>query len=256
MGKPKADPQTPDDLTPTPLSSSLQATVKLMTDAFNAITPEDRATEAAEEAARILETNETIARTRWNGLVTRRGAAYANCWFANYEIANDRQRNVVAQLREYGNNVEDRVKNGQNIFIYGPSETGKDHLLMALARQAIRAGICVRWENGMRFYSRLRQAMAEGKADWEVIDDLLKPKVLWLSDPLPPSIKAVRDFQGESIFLLIDERRNHLRPTWITLNAKDMEQAEDRIGDQTVNRLTLNGLTLHSNWERYKDQRE
>lgn len=248
---PKPTAKTTLPIEPTHAAKALKVQLAAMTAHLKSLPPEE-ATDADEENRRQIV--DSAQRARMTTLLKTRGSRYARCWFSTYQTYCKPQEAVKTQLEAYARDVINRVRLGQNLFLYGPSETGKDHLLMALSRQAILAGINVRWENGLRFYSRLRRAMAENTPDEDVIDNLASPEVLWLSDPLPPRNKPLESYRAECLFLLLDERRNRDKPTWVSMNVQDLGNAAERIGGSTLNRLTLDGLTLNCNWPRYANR--
>lgn len=220
------------------------------------LTPEESAKREAAREEKEQQRAEKECIGRWRGLVRVHGKKYENCYFANYHQYDDSQKAVVKELESYAANVEERVAAGRNLILWGPSETGKDHLLMALARQTIKAGYHVHWECGLEIYAQMRQDIADNKSDSMVIRALKDIQILWISDPTSVDESELKTFRGDSLYRLIDYRRNHMLPTWISMNAETMVDAEDMIGPQTMNRLTLDGLELHCNWERFKDQRK
>lgn len=218
-------------------------------------TPEEWAKREAAQVEKEQQRAESERLGRWLGLVRTHGKKYEHCHFANYHQYDDSQRAVVKELESYAENVAERIAAGQNLILWGPSETGKDHLLMALARHTIKAGYHVHWECGLEIYAQMREAIADSLSDSMVIRALKDIQVLWISDPTSVDESELKTFRGDSLYRLIDYRRNHMLPTWISMNAETMEDAEDMIGPQTMNRLTLDGLTLHCNWPRFKEQR-
>lgn len=190
---------------------------------------------------------------RFQQYLEARGRRYRDCRFSNYKVEHEGQQNAVDRLKRYAAS-KDSVTDGQNVVLFGPSGTGKDHLLSATAMALfIRFGIVPIWWNGISLGKELRKrSLGESFAD-ENWNERNCP-VLWISDPVPPSGSLTEFVQGE-LFDIIDERYSHYLPTWVTLNVGSGEEAERRIGVQTVDRLRDGALVLHCNWPSYRSSK-
>lgn len=204
--------------------------------------------------------NGRIDRTaQWAAVLQEIGKRYADCRVNNFRISDDRetcvrQSAVVSALTEYGDHADTRIGIGQNIVLFGPAGTGKDHLLVGMAWQACKFGHSVKWVRGCDFFGDTRDAMERELRERDFIREYTRPDVLVLSDPVPPS-GGLSQFQAVTLFRIVDRRYRDLKPTWVTLNAVDREDAEKRIGVQTVDRLREGALSLHCNWESYRGRK-
>ncbi|MCH8047905.1 MAG: hypothetical protein IID44_29780 [Planctomycetes bacterium] len=70
----------------------------------------------------------------WKDLINERGKRYDECRLSTYEITNPKQQEVVDKLRSYCESMVGQVREGRGIVLFGPAGTGKDHLMMTLAR--------------------------------------------------------------------------------------------------------------------------
>lgn len=184
----------------------------------------------------------------WRQFVARRGQRYGTCKFENYEAKTPEQRAAVDALRLYAANVVERIKIGQNVILFGPPGTGKDHLCMALSRQAFLCGATVAWANGQDLFSAIRDGMKEGTPERKTVGQFTAGSVLYLSDPLPPTGEG-RQFQQETLFRIIDRCYSDLKPVWATLNVQNRQEAVERLGPQATDRLMHGALIIPCNWE-------
>ena len=169
----------------------------------------------------------------------------------NYVGKLPEQAKIVQQLRDYAANSNELIPKGKNVILLGPKGTGKDHLLMALAKEVLRcSGFCTKWENGCDMQQRFRESAASNRPTIPVIFDA-PLDILWISDPLPPS-GVLSEFQQTAMFSVIDARYSNLRPTWVTINVENGEEAERRMGAQTVDRLRHDALVLVCNWPSFR----
>lgn len=173
------------------------------------------------------------------------GPRYRDATIRGFEIAHpEKQRPVVDAIQAYGVNLPDEVTAGNGIVLYGPSGTGKDHLLIALARRAIGTyRMRVVWRNGSDLFMEFRDAMDSQRAETEMMRTYTEPTILFLSDPMPTT-----DFQRGILLGIIDARYRACKPTWVTLNVADGKEADERLGSPIVDRLRHGSLACHCDW--------
>ncbi|XZE44020.1 ATP-binding protein [Pirellulaceae bacterium SH467] len=190
---------------------------------------------------------------RMDTMIAKRGVRYANCTLDNYETPIERQAKVVSQLKDYAFNAGANIAKGKNVILWGTKGTGKDHLLMGLARQVFaEIGRSTRWVNGCDLHAKL-QDTAFGRAQADPYD--FSAPILWISDPLPPS-GALSDFQKSLLFGLVDARYSKCLPTWVSINVTSGEEFDARIGSQIADRLRHNALMIPMDWPSYRSRRE
>lgn len=203
-------------------------------------------TEAAEREAE--------ARKRfgvWHELIRARGERYESCWLKNYAAESEAQQGAVETLTAYCREVAGRVSLGEGMLLFGPKGTGKDHLIVAVARAAIRAGKTVRWQNGMDLFGDVRDAIGNGDNEKSLISRLVSPDVLYLSDPLPP-VGSLTEFQAAMLFRILDARYSRRKPTWVTVNVSSGTELDSRMGAQNGDRLRDGAIAIFCNWPSYR----
>ena len=170
-----------------------------------------------------------------------------------FEVYDPEQEKTLRRVREYIDDIETNVAAGNGAFLIGPPGTGKDHLAVAIAREAvIRLGASARWLDVATLRSDLRDSIKSSKAEKRTLGPYLKTDVLILSDPIPPGSGGLSDFQADALFRLIDGRWRELRPTLITANFRSEEEAEGILGSQVVDRLSHGGLRLRCQWASFR----
>lgn len=184
------------------------------------------------------------------------GKRYADCTLDSYRVTCPEQEKALAALREYAANIFDNVDNGRGIVLFGPAGTGKDHLLAALGREAIQAGLWVTWKNGRDLAGEFREAARDGtfRSERNILEDLEPAEVLILSDPIPPA-GGLTPFQADVMFRLVDARYRAMKATWATLNVSGGDEADSRLGAQIVDRLKHDALALFCDWPSYRTAR-
>lgn len=185
-------------------------------------------------------------RQRFVELCMAAGNRYANCTLENFETKHPKQRQVLTELLAY---VAGDCSG--NLVLYGPIGTGKDHLAFAACREAIRSGKTVRWLNGRSWFGSVRDAMDSTKSEAAIIDEVRRPDVVCLSDPLPP-IGALTAHQADMLYRFVDARYTRGVPTICTLNVENDADADERLGVPTWDRLCDGAFKLHCNWPSYR----
>ena len=214
------------------------------------LTPEQSA-EAERRAAEFQRNQQMAARQKkFEDLFSRR-KRYAGSTFENYECRNEGQADAVRALVQHAVDLKTGVNTERNVLIVGPPGTGKDHLLFAVARHAITAGLSPRWVNGEDLWGELREAISDKSGEANIIRRYVNVGILLISDPVHPR-GPLSDYQAQTLFRIIDERYANLLPTWVTMNVANRLEAEDRMGAQVVDRLVHGAIVLTCNWPSYR----
>lgn len=179
------------------------------------------------------------------------GPRYRTATLENYEAREKAQQVALGCIRAHCANLADEIKAGRGILLFGPSGTGKDHLLVGLARQAIALGCTLTWENGVDLYAKMRETIQHQASEEQMLSRYRQPQVLVLSDPMPPS-GALSDYQAATLYRIVDYRYRHLLPVWCSLNVADSKEAAGRLGPATVDRLCDGAWAIECKWPSWR----
>jgi DNA replication protein DnaC len=223
-----------------------------------AIPEQDDAREQArarfEQTMRDQQFNSRVS-SNWSDFSRRVGDRYKDCSLDNFTETTDEQRQVMRNLRAYVDSIRENVKAGRGVLLFGPKGTGKDHLLSGLAWEFVKQFRYVTWRNGVDLFGEVRDAMSSDGSEREFVSRLVKPDVLYISDPLPPAGKLT-EFQSSMLFRILDGRYRAMRPTWVSVNATGRKDLEDRMGSQNADRLRDGTLTLFCGWPSHRKPAE
>lgn len=187
-------------------------------------------------------------------LIDQCGRRYAECSFDSFTTGNAKQCQVLAMVREYAETLPERIKSGEGMVLFGPVGTGKDHLAISIGIEAVkRHGMEAAHVNGQDWFGRVRDSMDEerGPSEVKLIEQLVRPHLLILSDPLPP-FGSVGQHMAMMAYRLVRRRYDNLRPTIVTLNVANEQEAEERLGVPTWDRLRQDAWMVFCNWASYR----
>lgn len=191
---------------------------------------------------------------RLNDFRRSMGKLHADCTLDNYGTPHPGQAEVLEALRSYVANLRAEVAAGNGIVLFGPSGTGKDHLLCGVACEAILDGCGVKWINGMRLYGSMRERIGSHESERELLQEYLEPNVLYISDPLPPR-GGLTEFQAAGLQQIIDGRLRQRRPLWVSMNVANSKQADELMGASLVDRLKPGSIGAFCDWPSYRKMR-
>lgn len=202
---------------------------------------------------------ERFARAKKQRSVSRRlEALYAecpsfrHCTLRNFEVPTKNQLTTRNQLQEIGNSIADFIDSGRQLFIWGKVGTGKDHLAISLLRRAVFSAYDVAWREGLTVYREIADAYKSGSSPEAVIRRLVRPRVLCLSDPV--FRKGMTDSNHKTLQAIVRDRYDLGRPTWVTCNVADLDQARLLFGEDVLDRLHHRSTVIHCDWKSYRGQ--
>lgn len=188
----------------------------------------------------------------WDELVKARGLRYRDCRLNSFNATHPKQKDVLERLSAFSGLVAEHTKRGGGIILFGPKGTGKDHLIMSMARKAVGQCLRVHWVNGADMRGDVRDSTRNDDLESEYAGKLIRKQILWISDPLPVS-GALTEAQQDRLFRILDGRYSNLRPTWVTVNVSNREELEQRIGPQNADRLRDGSLALFCDWPSHRE---
>jgi DNA replication protein DnaC len=200
-------------------------------------------------------------RERFNaaGELSRRvGHRLAYVSFKSYlvteETAHNRpsQREVWNQIESFAWDLPARTRIGGGLVLFGRPGCGKDHLAVAAGYVAIlQHGYSVQWVHGLELFELARRLIRVDADETTFVRDYVRPKILIVSDPIPPKGDASQ-YNADVLMRIVDRRYRDCKPTWLTLNVIDGEEAERRLASPIVDRVRHDSLCLECNWETHR----
>lgn len=218
----------------------------------NEATPEEIAAEDRRQEAIAAARAKAEREREAEAFLASRGERYRHCRLSTFQCKHQAQRDALRRLREYLGRLAEEVDAGNGLIFYGPSGTGKDHLAVASAYAAIHHyGFSVAWKNGVELYSEFREAIDGKRSERDVITQLVRSKILVLSDPLPPK-GALTEYQTGMLYMILEQRYSRRTPTWATINVINGDEAGQRMGVACYDRLRHGALAMFCNWPSYR----
>ncbi len=184
-----------------------------------------------------------------------RGRRYAACTLDNFQVSVPAQRAVLDAVRRYAASLKENIKAGVNLILIGGPGTGKDHLVSALFNPTIDMGARLTWTSGAEFFRELRDMIAVKGPEGRIIEPYQEAHVFAISDPCPV-LGSLSQYQGETLYQVLDHRYNHGRAVWATINAANRADADERLGAKLVDRLVDGAVSLACDWPSYRKARE
>lgn len=176
------------------------------------------------------------------------GPRYSRCDFDSFECRLPEQQAAKSAVTGFMANWPDNRAAGRGLLLYGPVGTGKDHLVIAALKVAVRDyGATPAWIDGQSFFATIRDRITAEVSEGAAIKPYTAADVLVISDPLPDAGKPT-EFQRSLLWRIVDRRYRDLRPTFVTLNVANSREAEDRMGVQLVDRLRDGAVCVACRW--------
>lgn len=179
------------------------------------------------------------------------GQRFVGATLESFVATTAEQKKVLAQMTDYSANIQSRATAGDGIILFGSAGTGKTHLLAAVAKTAIDAGLFIQWVNGQDLFATFRAAIDGQQTEAEIVREYRAADVLVVDDVLPPG-GALTEYQASCLYRIIDGRYRDCRPTWASLNVADGAEAERGMGAQVVDRLRHGAVCLFCAWPSYR----
>lgn len=177
---------------------------------------------------------------------------FRKCRLDTFQVRYKEQQPVIARLTKIVANIDRFVRERNQLFLWGPVGTGKDHLAISVLRAAAERGFCVMWREGVEIYEEVAQAISQDRMHSEVYAIYFKPTVLCISDPV--FAENWRETKQDALRKLVHRRYNAGKATWITVNLPSLDQADERFGADVYDRLTEKTAIIHCSWPSYRER--
>jgi DNA replication protein DnaC len=153
------------------------------------------------------------------------------------DMARDTARAPVYRaVKEYVEGIDDRLADGEGLWLMGDVGTGKTSLAMLVSKAAVEAGHTVAIYSLPRLLSRIRRtydAEAGEQSYLEFFERLTEVDLLHIDDL---GAEKRSDWVLEQLYAIINERYETQRSVVVTTNLSQ-EALEEQIDPRTVSRL-------------------
>ena len=173
----------------------------------------------------------------------------------NFELYHKSQDKVLTALRELLPRLSELVSAGRGLIFLGPVGTGKDHLMAAALYSVAKRGTSARWFNGMEVFGAFRDRIDTGQRDREHFNELCRPDVLGLSDPIPP-LGQVSAWSAENLYRILDLRYRAEKSTWVSVNASSLEDADAKLSAPCFDRVRHGAEVFNCFWPSFRERKQ
>jgi DNA replication protein DnaC len=194
-----------------------------------------------EDVARPCECRERrMARRRARGVASAIPRKYRGVSLERPPISamarDPRQAPVYKAVKGYVEEIDDRLDDGEGLWLMGDVGTGKTTLAMLVSKAAVEAGRTVAIYSLPRLLSRIRRtydAEAGEQSYGEFFERLTQVDLLHIDDL---GAEKRSDWVLEQLYSIVNERYESQRSVVVTTNL-DQAALEEQIGPRTVSRL-------------------
>jgi DNA replication protein DnaC len=186
----------------------------------------------------------------WANYKRARGKRYAECRLETFNSCPE-NASVYLQCRRM---AKEKGFWRKNILWLGATGTGKDHLMSALAFEAVRQGCFgMRWTTGVDMFDELKESMADSSLNdsvrkYKAASLLMISDIGWMGAELSK-------FEQQEFYRIIDARYAANKPVWITANALTRQQLNEIIGVHIADRLVDDSTVFVCNWQTHRKVR-
>ncbi|HET9676062.1 MAG TPA: ATP-binding protein [Solirubrobacterales bacterium] len=154
------------------------------------------------------------------------------------DMARDLQTKIaVNEVRAFVDNLDERLREGRGLWLFGDTGTGKTTLAMLISKAALEAGKTVAIYSLPKLLARIRRTYDSepgGDSYLSFFERLTSVDLLHIDDL---GAEKRSDWVLEQLYALVNERYEAQRSILITTNLPHTE-LEEQIGSRTVSRLT------------------
>jgi len=183
------------------------------------------------------------------------GKRYAEAKLSTWIADTPQQQQVLTDVLAWCDNLTANIARGRGVVMIGPKGSGKTHLAVGILKRCAMSLHTVAAIDGQQMYLRMRDAIKTDTTESEIIRAWTAPDVLLIDDPIPVGGDNSA-YQLSTLWNVIDRRYRDLKPTIVTLNVANGDEAARRLSPQIVDRLRDGALVLSCNWPSHRQPAE
>lgn len=206
-------------------------------------------------AKRQKREEEREAMQRVGLLAGRLGKRYSPklCSLATFEVECEKQKVAFDKLKAVKEGLREFVEAGRNLVFLGTVGTGKDHLMAAMLYAAAQERYRCGWFNGQEVFGSFRDRIDTGDRDEDYFRELCDPDVIGISDPIPP-VGSPSAWDTANLYRIVDRRYRAVKPTWVSLNAANEEEADRRLSEPVSDRIMHGAEIIRCFWPSFRQK--
>lgn len=172
-----------------------------------------------------------------------------------FQVYHEAQRKAIVRLKQFCLPGANGFSDFPGLIFFGTVGTGKDHLMAAMLYTAAYSGVSCRWINGQELFGQFRDRMDTGQREEDLLRVLCEPKILGISDPIPP-VGDPSAWNTSQLYRLLDRRYRSLKKTWCSLNALSTEEADGKLSAPVFDRLREGAEIFPCFWPSWRERKQ
>lgn len=171
--------------------------------------------------------------------------------FDNYVAHCDGAKKAHAMAKEYAGNFANYRANGGGLVMVGGVGTGKTHLAIAIAHEAIKQGYSPFFISIFGAIRHVKETWSKGSetSELQAIADFVEPDLLILDEV---GVQFGSDAEKLILFEIFNRRYEEMKPT-IVLSNESVDGLREFLGERVVDRMRENAPpVIRCNWESYR----
>lgn len=211
---------------------------------------ENRTPEEEREIEKAIEDEQNALKKEIesNHVIENFGKRYIDCTFENYEVYDDKQNQVIAECKKY---IHFPKKKGESLMLIGKCGTGKDHLIVSIAKQLGEYKA-----SNLERLAEKKRAAQNTKIPWQekLKEFIFTPMLIILDFAIRGQLT---DSQKEVLSHIVDERYKRMLPMIISTNL-DVKKLKEAVDFPEFPRVTdrfkeiFKGRILLCDWDSYR----
>ncbi len=173
---------------------------------------------------------------------------YKDCSLENFEL-REGIKEAKEKVKQYIDNLEENLKTGHSLFLFGDIGTGKSHLAFSIYNEAKKRYFSAIFNTVSNIMNRLDKTFINREAEFDLLE-LLKIADLLVLDDLGVEVENKRS--KERLNEIIGGRYNGRKATIITTNLKTQNEIVQWLGARIFDRLLETSTFIKFSGESYR----
>lgn len=173
---------------------------------------------------------------------------YKDCSLENFE-PREGVKEAREKVKQYIENLEENLKTGHSLFLFGNTGTGKSHLAFSIYNEAKKRHFSAIFNTVSNLMNRLDKAFVNKEAEFDLLE-LLKIADLLVLDDLGVEVENKRS--KERLYEIIVGRYNSRKATIITTNLRNQNEMIQWLGARVFDRLLESSTFIEFSGQSYR----